>query len=55
MRKNTLFLLAALLGVLAHFAVNPPVMNATPGASGVGDPYFPYLGNGGIRCSPLHH
>ncbi len=53
MRKNTLFLLAALLGVLAHFAVNPPVMNATPGASGVGDPYFPHLGNGGYDA--LHY
>jgi len=53
MRKNTLFIVAALLGVLAHFAINPPVMNASPGASGVGDPYFPHLGNGGYDA--LHY
>lgn len=54
MQKHTfLYVVAALLGVLAHFAVNPAPMNATPGASGVGDPYFPHLGNGGYDA--LHY
>ena len=45
MRKYPLLLMmTVLLGFTAHFSLQN---DATVGASGVGDPYFPELGNGG--------
>lgn len=49
-KHRLLYVFAALLGVISHFTVQQNTLNASPGASGVGDPYFPHLGNGGYNA-----
>jgi len=48
MQKYAVLLMAlVLVGFVNQFAIGEIEINPTPGASGVGDPYFPELGNGG--------
>ncbi|MEL6308778.1 MAG: M1 family peptidase, partial [Chloroflexota bacterium] len=56
MRKYTLLLLiVALVGIIGAsvLAIEELGNEPTPGAAGVGDPYFPELGNGGYDA--LHY
>lgn len=48
MQKYAVLLMAlVLVGFVNQFAIGEVEITASPGASGVGDPYFPELGNGG--------
>ncbi|MEM9952654.1 MAG: M1 family metallopeptidase [Chloroflexota bacterium] len=48
MQKYTwLLVFTVLIGIIGNFAIGEVTFNPTSGASGVGDPYFPELGNGG--------
>ncbi len=48
MQKYTvLFIITLFIGLIGRFAIGEIGFDPTPGASGVGDTYFPDLGNGG--------
>lgn len=48
MQKYTwLLVFTILIAIVGNMAVDELTLDPTPGASGVGDPYFPHLGNGG--------
>lgn len=54
MRKYTILLFIIILaGVTTAFITEDEPQQPSPGASGVGDPYFPHLGNGGYDA--LHY
>ena len=52
-RKPTILVIAASLTLLGASAASAAPLQGTPGAPGIGDPYFPLDGNGGYDVAQL--